>query len=84
LTTKEWLENQRTKCLLQLKKDYKTILHSQGCVWHCTEGMLIYFDLDDINKVLNTREHIPTSKADRKVIRQEAAKRKSRWYVTPF
>lgn len=84
MTTKEWLETQRTRFLLQLKKDYRALLHNNGAVMHCTGGMRIYFDLDDINEVLNTREHIPTSKAERKGIRQEAARRKSRWYVTPL
>ena len=84
MTTKQWLETKRTKYLLQLKKDYKAILQSQGAVMHYCNGLHFYFNLDDINEVLNTRDHIPTSKAVRKIIRQEAAKRKSRWYVTPF
>jgi hypothetical protein len=84
MNTKEWLENQRTRFLLQLKKDYKGILQTQGAVMHYCNGLRFYFNLDDINEVLNTREHIPTSKAERKVIRQNAAKTKSRWYITPF
>lgn len=82
-TTKEWLEEQRTRFLLQLKKDYNGILQTQGAVHYRFKGVNIYFDLDDINEVLSSRGHIP-SKPERKVIRQEAAKTKSRWYVTPF